>query len=64
MEQLVVYLPEFARETRPSTQEWMLGLNSLVGIRKISSFPVQEGLRCLIKNSMAAWTKQIMKFIV
>ena len=37
MERLVTHLHDFARETRLSTDEWMLALNFLVGCGKISS---------------------------
>ena len=37
MERLVTHLHDFARETRLSTDEWMIALNFLVGCGQISS---------------------------
>ncbi|PHH69279.1 hypothetical protein CDD82_7863 [Ophiocordyceps australis] len=42
MERLVTHLHDFARETRLSTNEWLAGLQFLVGCGKISSETRQE----------------------
>ncbi|KKF93334.1 Catechol 1 2-dioxygenase [Ceratocystis platani] len=42
MERLVTHLHDFARETRLSTSEWMIGLNFLVSCGQISSEVRQE----------------------